>query len=400
MRLVGVAEKASLSAGYHQTAAEPHTTEEPVMVERSTVVGLDVHKKDIVVAMLLPDAGEAVTWTVANEPRAVRRLAKKLKRQARGGIRSAYEAGPCGYVLKRQLEAEGVPCAVVAPSLIPSAPGDRIKTDRRDARKLGEMLRAGLLTEVHPPSEEEEAVRDLCRCREDVKQDLTRSRQRLGKFLLRKGLRYGLGHAWTQRHRRWLWSLELEHRAAQAALQEYLLSIEQLEGRLRELDATIGEIAESEPYRERLGWLRCFRGIDTLSAMTILAELHDFRRFTSARQLMSYLGLVPSEHSSGESTRRGGITKTGNAHVRRILIEAAWHYRHPPRVGVVLRKRREAQPAEIIAIADRAMRRLHRRHWRLLSMNKPPQKVVTAVARELTGFLWATLYPMPIETSN
>lgn len=370
------------------------------MVEGSTVVGLDVHKKDIVVAMLAPGAVEAVTWTVANEPRAVRRLAKKLKRQAPGAIRSAYEAGPCGYVLKRQLEAEEVACAVVAPSLIPFAPGDRIKTDRRDARKLAELLRAGLLSEVHPPSEEDEAVRDLCRCREDVQQDLTRSRHRLGKFLLRKGLRYGLGRAWTQRHRRWLWSLELEHRAAQATLQEYLLSIEQLEVRLRELDATIGEIAESEPYCERVGWLRCFRGIDTLSAMVILAELHDFRRFTSARQLMSYLGLVPSEHSSGESIHRGSITKTGNRRVRRILIEAAWHYRHPPRVGVALRKRREGQPAQVIAMADRAMRRLHRRYWKLLSTNKPPQKVVTAVARELAGVVWAALYPTPIDTSN
>lgn len=367
--------------------------EEPVMGERSTTyVGLDVHKKEIVVAMLLPGAKEAMTWKVANEPRAVRRMARKLKREAPGAISSAYEAGPCGYVLKRQLEAEGVPCQVVAPSLIPSAPGDRIKTDQRDARKLAEMLRAGLLTEVHPPSEAEEAVRDLCRCREDLKQDLSRCRQRLGKFLLRKGLRYGLGKAWTQRHRRWLWSLALEHRAAQATLEEYLLGIEQLETRLRELDATIGELAESDPYRERVGWLRCFRGIDTLTAMTILAELHDFRRFTSAPQLMSYLGLVPSEHSSGESIRRGGITKAGNLHARRVLIEAAWHSRHKPAVGAPLKKRREGQPPEVIAIADRAMRRLHRRYWQLVSRGKPSQKAVTAMARELAGFLWATLY--------
>lgn len=370
------------------------------MGKRSTDVGLDVHKKDIVVAMLLPGSTEAVIWTVANEPRAVRRLAKKLKREAPGAIRAAYEAGPCGYVLKRQLEAESVPCEVVAPSLIPSAPGDRIKTDRRDAKKLAELLRAGLLTEVHPPSEEEEAVRDLCRCREDVKQDLSRCRQRLGKFLLRKGLRYGMGRAWTQRHRRWLWGLELEHRAAQATLEEYLLGIEQLETRLGELDATIGEIAETKVYRERVGWLRCFRGIDTLTAMTILAELHDFRRFTSARQLMSYLGLVPSERSSGESTRRGGITKAGNAHARRILVEAAWHYRHKPAVGATLRKRRQGQPAQAIAIADRAMRRLHRRYWRMLSLSKPPQKAVTAVARELVGFLWATLYPAQMESAS
>jgi len=362
------------------------------MGQSSTDVGLDVHKRDIVVTMLKPFTEEAKTWRIANEPRAVRRLARKLEREALGAIRAAYEAGPCGYVLKRQLEAEGIPCQVVAPSRIPTAPGDRIKTDRRDAKKLAEMLRAGLLTEVHPPTEQEESVRDLCRAREDAKQDLTRCRHRVTKFLLRKGLRYGQGRAWTQGHRRWLWSLELEHRAAQATLEDYLLGIQQVETRLRELDRVIAEIAHTEPYRDQVGWLRCFRGIDTLTAMIILSELHGFRRFRSARQLMAYLGLVPSEHSSGESIRRGGITKTGNGHVRRILVEAAWHYRHKPAVGATLRKRREGQPPHVIATADRAMQRLHRRYWRFLSLGKPSQKATTAAARELVGFLWAILY--------
>ena len=369
----------------------------------STDVGMDVHKKDIVVTMLRGEAGETVTWKLANEPRAIRRLARKLEREALGMLRTAYEAGPCGYVLQRQLQAEGVPCQVVAPSMIPSAPGDRIKTDRRDARKLAEMLRAGLLTEVHPPTEDEEAVRDLCRCREDAKQDLTRSRHRVSKFLLRRGLHYGKGRAWTRGHRLWLWGLQLEHRAAQATLEEYLVGIEQLETRLRELDRVIAEIADTEPYREQVGWLRCFRGIDTLTAMTILSELHDFRRFPSARQLMSYLGLVPSEHSSGESVRRGGITKTGNGHARRIFIETAWHYRHKPTVGATLRKRRQGQPAHVIATADRAMQRLHRRYWRLLSLGKPPQKAVTAIARELVGFVWAMLHEglaLPSQATN
>lgn len=368
------------------------------MEKGTTYVGMDVHKKDIVVAMLAPGAREAVTWKLVNEPRAVRRLAKKLDRQAAGEVRCAYEAGPCGYVVHRQLQTEGVACQVVAPSLIPAKPGDRVKTDRRDARKLAELLRAGLLTEVHPPSEAEESVRDLCRCREDAKQDLSRCRHRLGKFLLRRGLRYGDGKAWTKRHRKWLWSLKLDHPAAQATLEAYLLRVEQMEAHLGELDASIAAIADSEPYREPVGWLRCFRGIDTLTAMVILTELHDVRRFVDPRQLMAYLGLVPSEHSSGESTQRGGITKAGNAHLRRVLIEAAWHYRHPPRVGVTLRRRREGQPAGIIVLADRAMQRLHWRHWRLLSLGKPPQKAVTAVARELVGFLWATLYPAAMET--
>lgn len=367
-----------------------------------TYVGLDVHKKDVVVAMLRPgmQAKEAVTWKVANEPRAVRRLAKKLLREGEGAVRSAYEAGPCGYALQRQFQAEGVSCQVVAPSLIPAKPGERVKTDRRDARKLAELLRAGLLTEVHPPSEAEEAVRDLCRCREDVQQDLTRCRHRLGKFLLRHGLHYRDGKAWTQRHRKWLWSVELEHPAAQATLESYLLSIEQLETQRRDLDASIAEIADSEAYREPVGWLRCFRGIDTLAAMVILAELHDVRRFVCPRQLMAYLGLVPREHSSGESTHRGGITKAGNAHLRRILIQSAWHYRHTPSVGVTLRQRRRGQPAQVIARADQAMRRLHRRYWRLLSQGKPAQKAVTAVARELVGFLWATLYPAAMEARS
>lgn len=364
------------------------------MSEISTDVGLDVHKKDIVVAMLLPGSDEPVVWTVPNEPRAVRRLAKRLKREAGGGrLRVVYEAGPCGYVLQRQLAAEGVSCQVVAPSLVPTVPGSRIKTDRRDAHKLAKALRGDQLTEVHPPTEEEESVRDLCRCREDVKDDLMRCRQRLGKFLLRRGLRYGVGKAWTQRHRRWLWGLELEHEAGQATLQEYLLGVEQLETRLRELDAVIEQIAQSEPYRERVGRLRCFRGIDTLSAMCIITELHDFRRFTSPRRLMAYVGLVPSEYSTGESKRRGSITKTGNGHVRRIVIEASWHNRHKPTVSKALRKRREGQPAEVIAIADRAMQRLFRRYWRLVSLTKPPQKAATAVARELVGFIWAVLYP-------
>lgn len=370
------------------------------MAEGITYVGLDVHKQDIVVALLAPGVQAPVTWELANEPRAVRRLAKKLVRESGGAVRSAYEAGPCGYVLQRQLKAEGVPCQVIAPSLIPAKPGERIKTDRRDARKLAELLRAGLLTEVHPPSEEEEAVRDLCRCREDAKQDLTRCRQRLGKFLLRRGLRYVDGGAWTQKHRKWLWSLELEHASAQATLEAYLVGVEQLETQLGELDAAIAEVADTDPFREQVGWLRCFRGIDTLSAMVILSELHDVRRFVCARQLMSYLGLVPREHSSGSSTQRGGITKAGNSHLRRVLVESSWHYRHAPKVGETLRRRRQGQPGEVVARADRAMRRLHRRYWRMVSRGKPSQKAATAIARELVGFLWATLYPAAMESRS
>lgn len=365
------------------------------MREGITYVGLDVHKKDIVVCMWLPGRRSAEpTFRVVNEPRAVRRLAKRLLREAPGEVECAYEAGPLGYGLQRQLRSLGVGCMVVAPSLIPVKPGDRIKTDRRDARKLVEYLRGGSLTEVHPPSEEDEALRDLCRCREDVREDLTRCRQRLGKFLLRRGVRYGVGTTWTQRHRRWLWGLSFEHVAATETFEAYLLAVEQMEVRLAEVTKNLEELSQLEPYRGPVAWLRCFRGIDTVTAMTIVAELHDFRRFETARQLMAYLGLVPSEHTSADSVRRGPITKTGNSHVRRVLVEAAWHYRHRPAVGKTLRKRRDGQPAAVIAVAEKAQHRLHKRFWYLqMHNNKVPQKATVAVARELAGFIWAVLYP-------
>lgn len=366
------------------------------MQKASTHVGLDVHQKEIAVAMLRGGEERAVEWVVANERGSVRRLARKLERVSEGDVVCAYEAGPCGYALQRQLKEEGLGCVVVAPSLIPRKPGERVKTDRRDARKLAELLRAGLLTEVHCPSSEEEAVRDLCRCREDILEDRQRARHRLGKMLLRRGLRYGLGKPWTQRHRRWLWSVRFEHEADRLTLENYLIAVEHLELRLQALDEQLAALAQRDPYREPVGWLRCFQGIDTLTAITLLVELHDFRRFRGPRQLMAYLGLVPSESSSGELQRRGGLTKAGNRHARRVLIESAWHYRHRPGVPVALRRRRQGQPPEIIALADRAHQRLHRRYHRLVvGKGKPTPKVIAALARELAGFLWAALYLHP-----
>jgi transposase len=296
----------------------------------------------------------------------------------------------------RQFQAAGVGCQVVAPSLVPVRPGERIKTDRRDARKLAEMLRAGLLVEVHPPSEQEESLRDLCRCREDLKENLLRARHRLGKMLLRRGLVYREGGNWTCRHREWLQKLRFERDIDRFVFGEYLAGVEIQEARLFAVEQKLVEVSESEPWVERIGWLRCFRGIDTVTAMTIVAELHDFRRFHSPRQLMCYLGLVPREYSSGESQHRGGLTKAGNSHVRRVLVEAAWHYRHRPAVGVKLRQRRRGQPAAMIALADRAQQRLYGRYGRLvLGRGKPPTKAVAAMARELAGFVWAALYLYP-----
>jgi transposase len=359
-------------------------------------VGLDVHQSEIVVSSLEAKGSEASEWRVVNDGRGVGRLVRRLRQEACGPVECAYEAGPCGYTLQRQLVAAGIACQVVAPSLTPIKPGERIKTDRRDARKLAEHLRAGQLTAVHPPSEADEAVRDLCRCREDAKEDLMRVRHRLSKMLLRRGRVYRAGRNWTKGHWEWLRRQRFEHAVDQAVFEDYVLAIEQLEERVVGLDERLAQIAASEPYRERVGWLRCFRGIDTVAAMTILSELHDFHRFRGPRPLMAYLGLVPREHSSGQAIHRGAITKSGNRHVRRMLVQVAWHYRHHPAVGVTLRKRRLGQPTAIIALADRAQQRLHRRYHRLvLAHRKPHQKAIIAVARELVGFLWAALYLYP-----
>jgi len=357
--------------------------------------GLDVHQEQIVVAVLRGKHREAEEFQVRHDKRGVGKLVRRLRELGGGSLQCAYEAGPCGYQLQRRLRAEGIECAVIAPSLTPVKPGERIKTDRRDARKLAEHLRAGLLTEVAAPSEAEEAARDLCRCREDAREDLMRSRHRLSKMLLRRGLVYREGNNWTHKHRRWLLALAWEHESEGIVFGDYLRAVEHLEERLKGLDAALQQLAEQDPYREPVGWLRCFRGIDTITAMTLVTELFDIARFGSPRQLMSYLGLVPSEHSSGGTRRQGSITKSGNRHVRRALVSAAWHYRHRPAVGIALRKRREGQPAAMVSLADRAQQRLHRRFMRLqLAHNKPSQVAVVAVARELVGFVWAALmYP-------
>ena len=364
------------------------------MREVITYVGIDAHKKDLFVAMLIGQEKTPVTWQLANEPHAVRRLVRKLEREAPGAVRACYEAGPCGYALQRQMTTARVNCQVIAPALVPRKPGERVKTNRRDARKLGELLRAGLLTEVRPPTPAEEAVRDLCRARDDAREDLQRCRHRLGKLLLRRGLHYH-GRNWTRAHRQWIGSLAWAQEAERVVVEDYLLAIDHVEARLIELDARLTDIAQTDPYREPVAWLRCFRGIDTLTAILILAELHDFRRFQSPRALMAYLGLVPGEDSSGEKHRRGRITRTGNVLVRRLLVETAWHYQHRPGVGIALARRRKGQPGRVIAIADKAQQRLCRRFRKLAVEHKPPPKIAVAIARELAGFLWAALQPAP-----
>jgi transposase len=360
-----------------------------------TWVGLDAHKAAINVAAFLPGAAKPVEWQITNDAASVRRMVRKIERLAAGDARFCYEAGPCGYSLQRQIvgASDDVSCMVVAPALIPRKAGERIKTDRRDAQKLGELFRAGLLTEVQPPSLENEAARDLCRAREDVREDLLRCRHRMGKLLLRRAIGFDTGkRAWSQRHRIWLRGLRFDLPADQRVFDDYLLAIEQLEERQRGLDEAIEQLSHHPDYTEAVGALRCFRGIDTTTAMIIVTELYGFGRFTSARGLMSFLGLVPSEHSSSNSRRLGAITKAGNGHVRRVCVEAAWHYRHRPSAAS-LKKRREGNPARVIAIADKAMQRLNRRFTRMAARGVPSNKIAVAVARELVGFIWAALQP-------
>jgi transposase len=363
-----------------------------------TYVGMDVHKASISIALLLPGTTKPLEWQVGNDPDSNRLLARQLKRKSQGPILVCYEAGSCGFVLQRLLKEQGIHCQVIAPSLIPYRPGERIKTDRRDARKLAECLRAGLLREVVPPDEAEEAVRDLVRCREDAQQDRIRCRHRLTKMLLRRGFSYS-GRAFSLGWRAWLKSLKLPL-IDQQVLDDYLLAYDQVESRLKALTSQIEEVATKSPYQEKVKALRCFRGIDTLSAMILLAEIRQFSRFESPRQFMAYLGLVPSESSSGGKVHRGPLTKTGNGHVRRILVECAHQYHHRPAVGPTLRRRRQGQKAAVVAIADKAQVRLHRRFQHLaLQRRLPYNKVITALARELCGFLWSVLYPLEVKAA-
>jgi transposase len=361
------------------------------VAKSTTIVAFDQHAATTVAAVLLPGQRTPALHTQTSDSRTILGFVDRMRRGP-GTMQCCYEAGPCGFELQRALTAHGVCCEVVAPSLIPRRPGDRIKTDRRDAGQLAVLYRAGALTAIHIPSDQEEAARDLLRCREDIRADLLRARHRLSKFLLRHGRRFtATNKAWTQRHAAWLqaqrWALpalEQTHRA-------YVRAVDEAGGRLQAIETELRDLLTIEPLRSRVERLRCFRGVDDLTALTIAAELGDARRFPSAPRVMAFTGLVPSEHSSGTKRARGAITKTGNAHLRRVLVESAWHYRHHPFLGRSLRLRQRGAPAPVIDQAWHAQHRLHRRYRRLAARGKPKQHVVTAVARELTGFLWAAL---------
>ena len=364
------------------------------MSQSITWVGLDVHKSSISVCVLDSSKGPMVEWRIEHTRAKVKKLARKLAKLADGAeIRVCYEAGPCGWTLKRLLE-ETTPlvCEVVAPSLIPTKAGDRVKTDRKDARKLAEYLRAGLLTEVAPPDETQESVRDLVRQRDAASTDLVRARHRLSKFLLRRHLSCDATN-WSGKHMAWLGKLSFDDPLDQIVFRDLFDQVQQQTQRKEQLTDAVEEVATHAPYRDPVGWLRCFRGIDTITAMTILAEIFEFGRFGTAKKLMAYLGLTPSEHSSGDSEKRGGITKTGNTRVRRILVESAQHCKRPFRISRALSLRRANQPPEVVALADRAMRRLNQVYWRMTHKGKHHNVAVTACARELVGFIWALLHP-------
>lgn len=358
------------------------------MSHSTTVVGLDVHKDSIVAAVLQPEARHfALTTKIANEPAEVRKFVDRLARFA--PLEFVYEAGPCGYQLHRQMAAMKQVCTVIAPGLTPHKPGDKVKTDRRDAENLAQLHRAGQLTPVRVPTREEEAGRDLTRVREDILVDRLRARHRLSKFLLRQGLVWRETKAWGVGHRAWVRRQRFDFPALQRTFESYLRAVEEAEARLADMDRQVLELAGQPAWKELVNRLRCLKGIDTLSALTLAVEVQDFNRFSGARQFMGYTGLVSREYSSGQSVHRGRITKVGNAHVRRVLVEAAWNYSRGAATGGALVKRREGCPSEVVSVARRAQERLSRKFRRLVGRGKSRQNVVVSVARELAGFVWA-----------
>lgn len=355
----------------------------------AVAVGLDVHKSSVRLCALRADElldERALPYDVEAIERAVSRWP---------GARVCYEAGPTGFGLYRHLVGAGLDCVVVAPGSIPSRPGERIKTDRRDARKLARLFAGGLLEEVWVPDPELEALRDVVRAREDARLDRMRDRHRLSKFVLRHERRMPC-QSWGVKRRKWLGDQRFDLPAGQHAFDSYLHALDLIDRRVEVLEAQIDVLAVEGPWAGLVAKLRCVRGVDTLTAVGIVSEIGDFDRFRRAEEFSSFVGLVPSEHSSGERRRPGAITRVGNSHVRRLLIEAAWHSRLRPRVGYELARRQRGQDPEVIERAWRAQQRLHHRWRRMAARGKPHQKIVVACARELAGFIWAIATEQPL----
>jgi transposase len=349
-------------------------------------VGLDVHAHESTIAIFDQATGELTTRRVAGRPHELLPWLRGVAQPAR----MVYEAGPTGYGLARRARAEGIELVVGAPGRADRAATDRIKTDKRDAIRLARRLAAGELTLVTVPSLEHEQLRDLVRCREDIRGDLMRARHRLGKFLLRREIYYeGPAAAWTRKHRAWLASLRFADRASQLTMADYLHAHDLLLARRDRIEAELEQLAASSPWTVTIARLRCLRGIDTLSALGLCAEIGTFDRFEHPDSLSCYLGIVPSENTTGQQRRQGAITKAGSTHARRLLIEASYHYQRHPAIGQTLERRQRGQSAQVINIAWRAQRRLNAR-WRQLkhARRKPNGVVAVAIARELAGFCW------------
>jgi transposase len=358
------------------------------MEKFNTFIGMDVHKETIAVAIAGEEGVPRYYGEIINTPEAIAKLVKKVARK-KDRTAFCYEAGPCGYGVYRQLKGMGYRCEVVAPSLIPKKAGDRVKTDRRDAVMLTRLYRAGELTGVWVPELEQEAIRDLTRAREDIKGMERHARQRLGGFLLRHDKKYSGKSKWTPGHFRWLEAVRFESPIQQIVFQEYVDMVKELKERVASIEEEMRKAVPDWSLGRVVEALMALRGVSLITAMTVVAEIGDMSRFESPRQLMAHLGLVPSEHSSGSSQKRGGITKTGNGHVRRVLTESSWSYRLPARKTAHLQRKAEKTSDQVQAIAWKAQKRLCKRYWYLIHKGKLPVQTCTAIARELTGFIWA-----------
>ena len=354
-------------------------------MESVRFVGLDVHVDSIAIAVAEPGRGEP--GTLATIPNDTVILLKRLRKLGR--VKCCYEAGPTGFGLHRDLTAAGIDCIVVAPSLVPMKAGDRVKTDRRDAAKLARFLRSGDLTEVHVPDAATEAMRDLERAREASKRAERTARHHLGKFLLRHGRRYPGKTAWTRAHFAWIRVQHFEHEAQQRVLEDYLTTVEDLGERVDRHTRSIVELVETWSRGPLVKALQALRGVNVITATVLAAELGDLGRFETAPKLMGYLGLVPSEHSSGETRHQGRITRAGNGHARRILVEAAWAYRFRAAKSAAIRARSRGVSDEVQRIAWRAQERLCARYQKLMARGKNKNRIIVAIARELAGFVWA-----------